>query len=41
MEAFVIRQEGGFDLAVERNFGDMLEDYLGRMNPQTAPNPTD
>jgi hypothetical protein len=33
LKAFVIRQEGGFDLAVERSFGDMLEDYLGRINP--------
>jgi len=41
MEAFVIRQEGGFDLAVEHSFGDILEDYLGRMNPQTARNSTD
>ena len=40
-EAFVIRKEGGFDLAVERSFGNMLEDYLGRMNPQTVPNSTD
>jgi sarcosine oxidase gamma subunit len=31
--AFVIRQKDRFDLAVERSFGDMLEEYLGWVNP--------
>ena len=30
LKALVCRCEGGYELSVERSFGDMLEDYLSR-----------
>ena len=30
IKALVLRCDGGFDVAVEQSFGDMIEDYLAR-----------
>ena len=30
LKALVLRRPNGFELAVERSYGDMVEDYLGR-----------